>query len=37
MVDMILEILFEGIMEIIVHALSSAACSIWQGIREIFG
>jgi hypothetical protein len=36
MVEMILEIVLEGIMELVGHLFSGLAVSVWEGIREIF-
>jgi hypothetical protein len=36
MLEMILEIVFEGIIELIGHLFSGLALSVWEGIREIF-
>jgi hypothetical protein len=36
MLEMILEIVFEGIIELVGHLLSGFVLSLWEGIREIF-
>jgi hypothetical protein len=36
MLEMFLEILFEGFLELIASLMSSFVISIWEGFREIF-
>jgi hypothetical protein len=36
MLEMILEVVFEGILEFKTDALSSGFWSLWKGIQEIF-